>query len=294
MLATVALVACSGEARAAAALPEAAELRTLVRDVDRRYGGRAQVAVTRGGRVVAASSSGPTTRPFRMWSVGKVATAVALLERGGSLRADVRRAIEDALVGSGNCAQRQLMVELQRRAGGVEPARQALARVLRRAGVRHANLAVGTASNRTGCSRYLANASTPGATGPALQTGTATWRLSDAARFAFALDGLPVADLLRRAKRHAPDDGVGTGDVTGDLGWGAGVALGDLQPAYKAGWGGRAGTRIYEQVIHVRGHGIAVTFEPRVHPEHDDPYLTRTPQALRALLRAVRPLLGLR
>ena len=44
----------------------------------------------------------------------------------------------------------------------------------------------------------------------------------------------------------------------------------------------------------MRGHGIAVTFEPRVHPEHDDPYLTRTPQALRDLLRALRPLLGLR
>ena len=223
-----------------------------MRDVDRRHGGRAQVAVTRGGRVVAAASSGPTTRPFRMWSVGKVATAVALLERGGSLRADVRRAITDALVGSGNCAQRQLMVELQRRAGGIEPARRALARVLRRAGVRHASLAVGAASNRTGCRRYLENASTPGVTGPALQIGTATWRLSDAARFAHALDGLPVADLLRRAKRHAPDDGVGTSDVTGDLGWGAGVALKDLKPAYKAGWGGLGGPLIYEQVIRVR------------------------------------------
>ena len=197
-----------------------------MREVDRRHGGRAQVAVTRGGRVVAAASSGPTTRPFRMWSVGKVATAVALLERGGTLQADVRRAIEDALVGSGNCAQRQLMVELQRRAGGIEPARRALARVLRRAGVRHANLAVGDGLQPHGLQPLPGerlDARAP--PGPALQTGTATWRLSDAARFAFALDGLPVADLLRRAKRHAPDDGVGTSDVTGDLGWGAGVAL---------------------------------------------------------------------
>ena len=293
-LAIVALVAGAGEARAAPLLPTAADLRELVREVDRRHGGRAQVAVTRGGRVVAAASSGPTTRPFRMWSVGKVATAVALLERGGTLRPDVRRAITDALVGSGNCAQRQLMVELQRRAGGIERARRALARVLRRAGVRHAGLAVGAASNRTGCRRYLEHASTPGATGPALQIGTATWRLSDAARFAHALDGLPVADLLRRAKRHAPDDGVGTSDVTGDLGWGAGVALKDLKPAYKAGWGGLGGSLIYEQVIRVRDVGIAVTFEPRVQPTHDDPYRTRSPQALRDLLRALRPLLGLR
>jgi hypothetical protein len=302
-LAIVALVA--DEARAAAlehgaaarqtpTLPTAATLRGLVREVDRRHGGRAQVAVTRGGRVVAAASSGPTTRPFRMWSVGKVATAVALLKRGGTLRADVRRAITDALVGSGNCAQRQLMVELQRRAGGIEPARRALARVLRRAGVRHASLAVGAASNRTGCRRYLENASTPGAMGPALQIGIATWRLSDAARFAHALDGLPVAGLLRRAKRHAPDDGVGTGDVTGDLGWGAGIALKDLKPAYKAGWGGLGGSLIYEQVIRVRDVGIAVTFEPRVQPAHDDPYRTGTPQALAQLLRDLRPLLGLR
>lgn len=300
-----ALVAGAGEARAAgdtrglaprqaAPLPTAAKLRAIARAVDRRHGGRAQVAVTRGGQVVAAASSGATTRPFRMWSVGKVATVVALLERGGTLKPDVRRAITDALVGSGNCAQRQLMVELQRRAGGIEPARRALARVLRRAGARHANLAVGAVSNRTGCRRYLAGASTPGATGPALQIGTATWRLSDAARFAYALDELPVAALLRRAKRHAPDDGVGTSDVTGDLAWGAGVALADLRPAYKAGWGGLGGALIYEQVIHVRGAGIAVTFEPRVEPAHDDPYRTRTPQALRDLLQALRPLLGLR
>jgi hypothetical protein len=292
-LALAALVAVEPP-RQAAPLPTATELRTIVREADRRHGGRAQVAVTRGGRVVTAASSGTATRPFRMWSVGKVATAVALLERGEGLPRDVRRAITDALVGSGNCAQRQLMVELQRRAGGIEPARRALARVLRRAGVRHADLAVGAVSNRTGCARYLANASTPGATGPALQIGTATWRLSDAARFAHALDELPVAALLRRAKRHAPDDGVGTSDVTGDLGWGAGVALKDLKPAYKAGWGGLGRALIYEQVIHVRGVGIAVTFEPRAQPAHDDPYTTRTPQGLRDVLRALRPLLGLR
>ena len=188
------------------------------------------------------------------------------------------------------------MVELQRRAGGIEAARRALASVLRRAGVRHANLAVGAASNRTGCRRYLANASTPGVSGPALQIGTATWRLSDAARFAFALDGFParVTTLLRRPKRHSADDGVNGSDVTGDLGWGAGVALGDLKPAYKAGWGGLGGPLIYQQVIHVRGYGIAVTFEPRVQPAHDDPYRTRTPQALAALLRGLRPMLGLR
>ena len=39
--------------------PAAADLRALVREIDRHYGGRAQVAVTRGGRVAAASSSGP-------------------------------------------------------------------------------------------------------------------------------------------------------------------------------------------------------------------------------------------
>ena len=188
------------------------------------------------------------------------------------------------------------MVELQRRAGGIEAARRALSRVLRRAGVRHADLAVGAASNRTGCRRYLAKASTPGVSGPALQIGTATWRLSDAARFAFALDGFParVTTLLRRPKRHSVDDGVNGSDVTGDLGWGAGVALRDLQPAYKAGWGGLGGALIYQQVIHVRGYGIAVTFEPRVQPARDDPYRTRTPQALAELLRGLRPMLGLR
>ena len=29
----------------------------------------------------------------------------------------------------------------------------------------------------------------------------------------------------------------------------------------------------------MRDHGIAVTFEPRAQPGHDDPYRTRTPQA---------------
>ena len=108
-----------------------------------------------------------------------------------------------------------------------------------------------------------------------------------------ALDELPVAALLRRPKRHAPDDGVNGTDVTGDLGWGAGVAFKGLKPTYKAGWGGLGRALVYEQVIHVRGVGIAVTFEPRARPAHDDPYRTSTPQALRDLLRALRPRLGL-
>jgi hypothetical protein len=293
ILVLAALVVPAADARAAT-LPSKDTLRALVREADRRHGGRAQLAVTDGARVVAAASRGSASRPFRMGSVGKVATAVALLGRGGTLKPDVRRAIDDALIGSGNCAQRQLMIELQRRAGGIEPARRALARVLTRSGVRHANLAVDAVPNRTGCSRYLAGASTPGATGPALQMGTVTWRLSDAARFAHALDGLPVADRLRRAKRHAPDDDAVGSDVSGDPRWGAGLALADLRPAYKAGWGGLGRALIYEQVIHAGGYGIAVTFEPRAQPATDDPYRTRAPQALRELLRALRPLLGLR
>lgn len=294
---------------APASLLTHAELSRLVERVARATNGRVQAAVLGKGnaRPVAAASSGSLRSPFRMWSVSKAATAIALLQAHAKapLPADTRFALDKALVGSGDCAQRQMTVELQELAGGPAAARRRIQSVLDRAGATSANVLPREAVAGTGCRPYLEQHSRiPDPYRSALQVGTAEWTVRDAARFALALgDGTygrritrRMLHVLRIPKRRSDDPFAHGLDVTTTPAWGAGVALGDLHPAYKAGWGGSSGetpTFVNEQVIHLalpdgRRYGIAITFEGPDIPERDDPALTAAPRAFRLLLTRLR------
>ena len=288
-------------------------LASLVRRTAREAKGRVQVAILPEGREVpiAVASSGSARGRFRMWSVSKVVTAIALLEAHGwrersgePLTADTRRAMSSGLIGSSDCAQRQMVVELQELLGGPLEARAAYQDVLARAGTRAATVTGRIAPAGSGCRSYLRRSQLADPFRPALQLGTAEWSVSDGARFALALgDGTyaravtrQVLRLLRRPKTRSDDPFAQGRDVTTNPAWGAGLVLRDLQPAYKSGWGGASGetpTFVNEQVIHLatpdRGsYGIAITFEPPNRPARDDPGLTQAPRAFDQLLRGVR------
>jgi hypothetical protein len=250
-----------------------------------------------------------------MWSVSKVATAIALLEvagwdaKPGPLRSDVKYAMRAALVGSTDCAQRQMVVELQEATGGPAAAQAAVQSVLDRAGARQAVVLDRAAEASSGCQPYLsANSQTPDPYRLALQLGTAEWTVQDAARFALALGNgtfgsaiqRRILSLLRRPKEHSEDPFAQGLDVTTRLDWGAGEALGDLMPAYKAGWGGSSGetpTFVNEQVIFLDlptgPLGIALTYEPATVPIRDDPGLTEARGAMKLALTQLRAQLGL-
>lgn len=297
--------------------PSRADLARLVERQARRTGGRVQLAVADGDRVVAAASSGSVATPVRMWSVSKVVTAIALLRslgwgerRGRALGAPTTRAVTDALVRSADCAQRQMVVALQQEVGGPEPARAALQDVLADSGARHAEILTRASTAGTGCAPVLDRSGLKDPYGVALQVGTAEWDVRDAARFGLALgDGTyprairrRILGLLRRPKLQSNDPYLTVPDVSSDLAWGAGIALRGLHPAYKWGAGGSSGetpTFVVEQVIFAtradgRPVGIATTFEPpEPRPVRDDPGLTEAPRAFAGLLRPLARTLDL-
>ncbi|MDA0173969.1 hypothetical protein OJ998_33010 [Solirubrobacter taibaiensis] len=277
-------------------------------------GGRVQLAVAAPGRrTVAAASSGSTRTWFRLWSVSKAATSIALLRankwgarRGRPLRADVETSMHSALVRSGDCAQRQLIVELQEQLSGIDNARAAVQDVLRDAGATGARVLERSSVAGTGCRPYLARTRTRDPYRVALQLGTSEWAINDAAQFALALgDGTFEPSITRRMLRllgkpklHSDDPFANGLDVTGPLNWGAGSAMRAYRPAYKSGWGGSSGetpTFVNEQVIHLQTSagpiGVAVTFEPDTVPVRDDPGLTRAPDALDHALRELARML---
>ena len=314
LLLGLAVLAVAGGAAAPAAAQSPLPSTAVLKEIARRAalgGGRVQIAVSADDRIAAAASRGSIRTPFRMWSVSKVATSIALLRAygwadtaGTRPRADVDAAMRSALVRSGDCAQRQLVVELQEATGSRAAARAAVRRVLADAGARNARVLERAAPASQGCRPYLARTRTPDPYRVALQLGTAEWTITDAARFARALgDGTyppaitrRVLRLLKLPKQHSDDPFARGLDVTSRLDWGAGQALGDLEPAYKAGWGGSSRetpTFVTEQVIHVRSpagasYGIAVTYEPAGVPARDDPGLTQAPAALDSALTALR------
>lgn len=302
---------------AAPPTPQRADLERLVDRQARRTGGRVQVAVATDDRVVAAASSGSVGTRVRMWSVSKVMTAIALLRahdwderRGRPLAGPTMRAMTDALTRSADCAQRQMVVALQQELGGPAPARAALQGVLADAGARHAEVLTRSSTAGSGCAPVLNGSGLKDPFGVALQVGTAEWDVRDAARFGRALgDGtFPAAirrrilNLLRRPKLKSNDPFAQGLDVTTDPAWGAGIALRQLQPSYKSGWGGSSGetpTFVVEQVIYARDAagrsvGIATTFEPpEPRPVRDDPGLTAAPRAFAGLLRPLARTLDL-
>ena len=271
-------------------------------------GGAVEAAVVLdGGTTLVAAEPGEPERAMRAWSMSKVLTAIALLraqgwgERPGrSLSSEAEEAMTGALVRSENCRQRRMVLELQQAAGGT-PA-DALAALADTAGIAGASIEMVEAPERPEpichpfleTQRQIADPLAPG-----LLLGTSTWTVASAARLAYALgDGRYGAALTERLlallrEPKLPSRESPAGDYTAALDWGAGSALVDLQPAYKAGWGGTLqGQFLVGQlaVVQMPGGGvagIAVAFHPDTQPPKDDPGLTAGPTAVETVMAAV-------
>jgi hypothetical protein len=256
--------------------------------------------------VVVTSEPRGASRYMRMWSMSKVATMVALLrELGWGQRPgkrpspEVDRALRGALTRSENCRQRRVVLELQRRAGGIGAARRALAAVFGRAGARP-RIATEVEPPEPLCVPFLqSQTEVPDPLAPTLLFGTSTWRVSDAARLAHALAvgaygraiSARVLGLMRAPK--LPSRESLAGELTAPLDWGAGKAFAGLRPAFKAGWGGSLnGNFLAGQIAVVPiGHdrlSIAVMFHPDAQPSRDDPGITNAPRAVQEVMEAVR------
>lgn len=265
-------------------------------------------ALLSGWRAPVAIASDPADagRAMRLWSTSKVLTAVALLRRAGwgdapgqRLSPEVDAALAGALVRSENCRQRRIVLELQEAASGAEHARADLVRIVADAGARIA-LGADVEPPQPICRPFLeTQRGSADPMAPTLLLGTSLWSMADAARFAHALAsgryGDAVADRVlglmrvpKRASRETPP-----GDYTAALDWGAGRALAELAPAYKAGWGGSLLDDFFvTQVAALELEGgdvasLAVAFHPDVQPPKDDPGLTPGPAAVEAVMHAV-------
>ena len=276
-------------------------------------GGRAEAAAMLDGwREPVTVSAGPAGRRWmRMWSLSKVATAIALLrelgwgERPGEpVSPEVAKALEGAIVRSENCRQRRVVLDLQRVAMGPAAARSAVAAALQTAG---AEGRIGTQIEppEAICLPYLEPLSEiDDPLAPALLLGTSTWGAEDAVRLVQALGeeayGAAISDrvlrLMRMPKRASRE--VIEGELTAPLDWGAGRAFDGLSPAYKAGWGGVLdGEFMASQIVLVTMPGgerlaVAAMFHPQVQPIRDDPGITPAPAAIEAIMRALREALA--
>ncbi|MGC1853497.1 MAG: hypothetical protein WA687_13790, partial [Solirubrobacterales bacterium] len=257
--------------------------------------------------IVATSEPAAAERYMRMWSISKVATMIALLqllgwgERPGEMpSAEVASALAGALTRSENCRQRRVVLELQRAAGGIAATRRALAEVLAQAGGRIVPGSQVEAPESL-CVPYLEEqAEIPEPLAPALLLGTSHWRVGDAARLVHSLAvgtygtaiSSQVLELMRARKQ--PSRESEPGELTVPLNWGAGAAFPGLIPAYKAGWGGSLnGNFLAAQIAVVPIGGgdhlaLAVMFHPDAQPSRDDPGITAAPEAVEAVMDAVR------
>lgn len=260
-----------------------------------------------GTPVVVSSTPGGEDRWMRMWSMSKVVTAVALLRAndwgdapGEKLSPEVEEALVAAFTRSENCPQRRIVLELQHSLGDSPArAREALAEVLRTAGG-EARPGSEIAPPDAGCVEFLEGQSEiPDPMAPALLLGTSEWRVGDAARFMHALGedaygkatSRMVLSLMREPKQRSRE--ALPGEFTAPVDWGAGRALGRFEPAYKAGWGGtqQAAFMAGQMALFDPPSGgpvaLAVVFHPAVEPSIDDPGLTRAPEALETVMRAL-------
>jgi hypothetical protein len=257
--------------------------------------------------IVITSEPGGANRHMRMWSMSKVATMVALLRAlrwgnrpGERMSAEVDSALTSAITRSENCPQRRIVLELQRLAGGIGAARNAMAAVFARAGA-GARIDTEVEAPEPHCVPYLrSQTETHDPLAPALLLGTSTWRVTDAARLAHALAidaygsaiSTRVLSLMRAPK--LPSREAQVGELTAPLAWGAGVAFAGLDPAYKAGWGGSIDGNFLAGQLAVVPVGtddhlaIAVMFHPRSQPPRDDPGITAAPAALQAVMESAR------
>lgn len=283
-----------------AAVPKAAAL-----------GGSVEVAVMADGwsePLVVASEPDGRDRPMRMWSMSKVATMIALLDRlgwgarpGRPTSAEVDEALEGAIVRSENCRQRRVVLELQRLAGGAEGARAVLAAVFRRSGATGARVGSESETPESICLPYLeTQTEVPDPFAPGLLLGTSTWRIEDAALLMHALasDSFGaslserVLELMREPKGASGE--VPPGELTAPLDWGAGRAFAGLDPAYKAGWGGTlngeflAGQMALVELPRGGRLSVAIAFHPNAQPSRDDPGITTAPDAIERVMRSLR------
>jgi hypothetical protein len=262
--------------------------------------------------LLATSQPGGADRYMRMWSMSKVATAVALLESlgwgdrpGEAPSPEVLEALDGALTRSENCRQRRVVLELQRAVRGIPATRQAIAEEFALIGGR---VIPGSqvAPPEALCVPFLsAQREIPDPQVPTLLLGTSRWRVGDAVRLAHALAvgtfgkalSTMVLELMRAPKR--PSRESEPGELTAPLDWGAGAVFGDLGPAYKAGWGGSLnGNFLAGQIavitLSATDHlSLAVVFHPDTQPVRDDPGITTAPQAVETVMRTVRSALDL-
>lgn len=261
--------------------------------------------------LVATSEPNGAERFMRLWSISKVATMIALLqrlgwgERHGEIPSnEVLEALSGAMIRSENCRQRRVVLELQRAAQGIPETRRALAEEFESIG---AQFQPGSqvAPPEAICLPFLRQqVEIPEPLGPALLLGTSRWRVGDAVRLAHALAvgtfgkaiSAQVLDLMGAPKQPSRESKAG--ELTAPLDWGAGRVFADLGPAYKAGWGGSLnGNFLAGQIVVVPLPGnqhlsLAVMFHPDTQPERDDPGITVAPEAIEAVMQTVRVELG--
>lgn len=262
--------------------------------------------------------AGDIAEPVRPWSMVKLVTAVALLDEleqqgvgdpGRSLSPYLQRALER----SDNCAQRELIVQLQRVSGSMGAALAQVHETVARAGAGIDTASVQSNGRAVGCVA-------PGYVGirpadarePALLMGTARWTIAAAVRFVQALRSgvydrsvhapgvLPVlAPLLRHPKANSAEPAAS--DITADPSWGMGQAF--ARPcwrlAYKAGWGSGPTPYLAGQVgwVELSGGHFAVisvfyrpnaAYQARAQARSDDPALVQAPAATAAMLAPIK------
>lgn len=274
-----------------------------------QLGGSVEAAVMLGpwkAPAVAATSRGDASRSMRMWSMSKVLTFVALLREEGwgakagkPLTPEVSAALRAAITRSENCPERRVVLELEAVSGGSAPAREAMSQVLHAAGA-SAEISSESALPESSCDAYLeAQHEIQNPLGEGLLVGVSTWTVDDAVRFAHALAtdvygravSRRVLGLMRVPKKRSRV--VLASEYTPRLDWGAGHALRDMNPAYKAGWGGtEQGEFMAGQIVVADRPGggraaLAVMFHPDVQPPIDDPGRTAAPHGLELVMESV-------
>jgi hypothetical protein len=294
-----------GEGRDGDAGPSRAAARRALQDGITRanaLGGSGQAAIWVDGWDAPVVVGGGRT--MRMWSMSKPVVALAALlepdarERDPGLSGPIR----DAITQSDNCAIRRVTLSLQEMTGGPEGARSAFNRVLADAEVLAQPIEQQAPAEPT-CHPYLRDhaAGLDGdPLGEAVRFGTAEWTLENAIRFAHELPegtygdaGREILELMREPKERSPN--IRPDEFTADLDFGAGAALSEWEPAYKAGWGGydQGGPYLVGQIVVVetgwRDVALAAVFHPTAQPPTDDPGLTPGPVALETMFQALEP-----
>jgi hypothetical protein len=249
-------------------------------------------------------TQGATSRSDQLWSISKVATALAVaLESPGAISGPVYRAMSDAITRSDNCAQWRLALALEQLTGSNASAAAAFRRTFTRAAVSPRGTYEVSGGDDPTCVPYLiaTRGTSPDPFESVVEFGAYTWNVLDAIRFAYTLgtggygkSGALVLRLMREPKHYALEP-TSRQDYTSPLD--RPPSGGDFpsawRPAYKGGWGGSADDDLLAEqivVLDVNGHIIALAamFWPSAPTPNDDPGQGVSPKALEALFSSVR------